>query len=265
MSEIWSERSINVRLKGGKVQFDDLVVFSVSISCQKTLSVLVRGGSDVTAAGGLEIILHAEVVGEDGCGGTNFGAHVADGRHTGAADAVDARPEVFYNGSRASFHREDTSNLQDDVLRAGPSLELAGQLDSDHFGTLQLPWNVCHHVNRVGTTDADAQTAQSSAVGGVRIGTDHQQARERVILEDDLVNDTGAGVPEADAVFRASGLQEVVHLLVDVLRALQILLTAHLRLDQVIAVDCGGHGNLRQSCGRRFIREVNGNVGRSAC
>lgn len=59
------------------------------------------------------------------------------------------------------------------------------------------------------------------------------------------MNDAGAGIPEAHAVLSASGLQKIVDLLVDVLGALEIFISADLRLDQVIAVDGGGHCNLR--------------------
>ena len=68
--------------------------------------------------------------------------------------------------------------------------------------------------------------------------------RESVVLEDDLVNDTAAGFPEADAVFGSGRGQEVVHLLVDVLGPGQVLVALNLGLDQVVAVDGGWHRHL---------------------
>lgn len=59
------------------------------------------------------------------------------------------------------------------------------------------------------------------------------------------MDDAGARIPETNAVFSARGLQEVIDFLIDVLGALQILRTADLSLDQVIAVDGGGYCDFR--------------------
>ena len=248
MSEIGRERSVDVRLQGGQVQFDDLVVFSVSVGSQEAFPVLVSGVGDLASSGGSQIILHTVIVGEQGGSGANLCAHVANGGHPGAADAVDAGAEVLDDRTGSSLHRQDASHLQDHVLGAGPAFQRASQLHADDFRTLQFPRYVGHHVNGVGAAHADAEAAQTAAVWRVRIGADHQQAGESVVLEDDLMDDAGAWVPETDAVLGAGRLQEVVHLLVDVFRALQIFLAAHLRLDQVVAVNRGRHGDFWQSC-----------------
>lgn len=62
-------------------------------------------------SGGFEVTLHAGVVGEDGGGGTDFCAHVADGAHSGATDAVYTRSMVLHNGSRATLDRQDAGHL----------------------------------------------------------------------------------------------------------------------------------------------------------
>jgi hypothetical protein len=74
----------------------------------------------------------------------------------------------------------------------------------------------------------------------VRVSTDHQTTGESVVLHDDLVNDTGTGLPETDVVLGGSGGKEVVDLLVDVVGTGQILLTTNLGLNQVVTVDGGG-------------------------
>lgn len=48
-----------------------------------------------------------------------------------------------------------------------------------------------------------------------------------------------AWFPETNSVLSTSGAEEVIDLSVDVLGPGQILVSANLRLDQVIAVDCG--------------------------
>lgn len=63
----------------------------------------------------------------------------------------------------------------------------------------------------------NAKTAQTASVGSVRVSPDHQQAGKGVVLQNDLMDDTGAWLPETHAVLGASGLQELVHLFVNVL------------------------------------------------
>ena len=60
------------------------------------------------------------------------------------------------------------------------------QLDADHARRLELPREIGHHVDRVGAADADRARAEAAAVGRVRVGADHQEAGEGVVLEDDL-------------------------------------------------------------------------------
>jgi hypothetical protein len=78
----------------------------------------------------------------------------------------------------------------------------------------------------------------------VRVGADHHAARERVLLEHDLVDDAGARRPEADAVARRRAPQEVVHLAVRHLRGLHVGRDALVRLDQVVAVHRRRHRRL---------------------
>ena len=42
---------------------------------------------------------------------TDLGAHVADGAHAGAGDAVHPRPEVLHDSPSASLHCQDAGNL----------------------------------------------------------------------------------------------------------------------------------------------------------
>ena len=58
------------------------------------------------------------------------------------------------------------------------------------------------------------------------------------------MNDSGSGFPESDSVLGSGRGQKVVDLLVEVLGPVQILLALNLGLDQVVAVDGGGHRHL---------------------
>jgi len=81
----------------------------------------------------------------------------------------------------------------------------------------------------------------------MRVGTDHQTTRESVILQDNLVNDTGAGLPETNVVLAGSSGKEVVDFLVDIIGTRKILVTTNLGLDQVVTVDGGGSGDGRHT------------------
>ena len=45
-----------------------------------------------------------------------------------------------------------------------------------YLGTLELPRDVCHDVNSVGSAHSDTEAAQAASVGGVGIRAHHQQA-----------------------------------------------------------------------------------------
>lgn len=145
-----------MRFQRGQLQFDDLIVLGVRIRRQQTL-VLIGGSGDFRASSRLQIILHPVIIWEDRGGGADLGAHVANGGHPGAADAVDAWTEIFHDGTGTALDGENTGHFQNDVLGAGPTLELARELHADHLGTLELPRDVRHNVDGIGTADADAQ------------------------------------------------------------------------------------------------------------
>lgn len=82
----------------------------------------------------------------------------------------------------------------------------------------------------------------------MRVGTDHQTTGESVVLEDDLVDDTRAGLPETDVVLGTRRRQEVVDLLVDLVGTSKILVTTNLGLNQVVTVDGGGGSHGGHAC-----------------
>src|SRR3989304_11545 len=82
---------------------------------------------------------------------------------------------------------------------------------------------------------------EPAAVGRVGVGPDHKPAGKRVILEDDLVDDAGAGLPEADPVLLRRRGEEVVDFVVLGDRPLHVLGRAALRPDQMVAVKRAGN------------------------
>ena len=129
------------------------------------------------------------------------------------------------------------------TLGRSPAAKLASKLDTNDLGGLELPGETSHDIDGVSSTDTNGGHTETTGVGSVRVGTDHKTTGESVVLEDDLVNDTRAGLPETEVVLGARRAQEVVNLLVDVVGASQILLATNLGLNQVVAVDGGRGGN----------------------
>lgn len=50
----------------------------------------------------------------------------------------------------------------------------------------------------------NAKTSKATSIGCVGVSADHEKAREGIVLQDDLMDDTGAWLPETHAVFRTS-------------------------------------------------------------
>lgn len=69
--KIGGEGTVDVRLKLGEVDFEELVIFCALIFL-KILGVGAREVTDVLALGGVEVVVHAVVEGEEGGGGTNL-------------------------------------------------------------------------------------------------------------------------------------------------------------------------------------------------
>ena len=118
-----------------------------------------------------------------------------------------------------------------------------------------------HHVDGVGSADADRDHAETARVGRVTVGPEHHPAGERVLLEHDLVDDPRARLPEPDAIFRRHRAQELVDLGVHVECVAQVGVGADARLDEVVAVHGRGHLYARESGGHELQeRHLRGRV-----
>lgn len=237
--KIGSEGTVDVGLELIEVDLNELVVLGIGIGAER-LSVLAREVTNVLTLGGLQVVVHAVVEGEDGGSSTNLGTHVTDGTHTSAGQGVNTGTVVLDDGTGTTLDGEETSDLKDDILGGGPAGHLTSETDTNDLGGLQLPGETSHNVDGISTTDTDSGATETTSVGGVGVGTDDQSTGESVVLKNDLVNDTGAGAPETNVVLGGSGGKEVVDLLVDVVGTGKILLTSNLGLNQVITVDGGG-------------------------
>ena len=98
------------------------------------------------------------------------------------------------------------------------------------------------------TADTDGHHAQSSSIRSVRVGAYHHSTGESVIFEHYLVNDSGARLPEADAVTRGYIAQKVVNFFVCFGCRSNVLLCSFVRLYQVVTVHGGGNSHFFFSC-----------------
>ena len=104
--------------KGGFVadthNLDALVVLGALICLEVVLESL-RIVGDVGALGGVEVVDHAVVEGEEGGRRTNLSTHVANGSHTRAREGFDTRTLVLDNGTSSTLDGQNAGNLEDNV------------------------------------------------------------------------------------------------------------------------------------------------------
>lgn len=162
---------------------------------------------NVIALGSLEVVDHTVVEGEHRSRRTNLGTHVTDRGHTRARKRLDTRTGVLDDSTSAALDRKNTSDLEDDVLGSSPAADLAREINTDDLGALKLPRDSSHNVDGVGTTDTASDHTETTSVGSMRVGTNHKTTGESVVFEDNLMNDTGAGFPETEAVLRGKSIR----------------------------------------------------------
>ncbi len=237
----------DVRLELGQIDFDDLIV----VLLRRLIDFGVRHKQvpaghgevgEIGPVGDVQVGDHLLIEGEHRGRGPELRAHVADRAFAGRADRLGAGAEVLDDLVRPALHGEQAAEIEDHVLRRGPTAQLAGQPHADQFRMEHFPGQPGHHFARVRAADADRQHAQAAAVRRMGVGADDQPAGERVVLQDHLMDDAGARLPEPDSVLLRGGREEIVDFPVLVHRAEQVLLGAHFGADQVVAVDRARHG-----------------------
>ena len=137
---------------------------------------------------------------------------------------------------------------------------MAGELDADELGELKLPWHSGHDVHRVGTAHSDGYHAEPACVHGVGIRPDHKSAREGIILKHHLVYDAGTWLPKSDSVLIRYRSEKIKNLVGFINGLLKICSCAYAGLNEVVAVNRGGHRYFFAAC-RHELQQ--GHLGRS--
>ena len=71
--------------------------------------------------------------------------------------------------------------------------------------------------------------------------TNHHGAGEGIIFQNRLMDDTGSGFPESDAIFRRDRGKKRINLRVDIQSGLEVCICPCFSLNEVIAMDRCGH------------------------
>mmetsp|Transcript_11978 Transcript_11978/g.32744 ORF Transcript_11978/g.32744 Transcript_11978/m.32744 type:complete len:250 (-) Transcript_11978:514-1263(-) len=247
-------------LQLAQVDLNHLVVLTALIRDQVLLEGLRQLGCPRPLRGH-QVLIHALVEGEDGGGGADLSTHVADGGHASGREGLSAWAMVLYNGASATLHGQDACHLEDDILVRGPLGQLAGQLHANHLGALQLPGQASHDVHRISAAYTNGSHAQAASIRGVGVRANHEEARNGIVLQYNLVDDARARLPEPHAILGTSSGKEVVHFLVghhgvlevsNATIAVPVALWRGSALNQVVAVDGGGNHGLGQPRGNEL-------------
>eukprot|EP00955_Chlamydomonas_euryale_P072936 361570-Chlamydomonas_euryale.AAC.6 len=201
--QVGREGPVDVRLQLAQVHLNQLVVAGALVGAQVVAERVCQLGG-AAAVCRHEVVVHALIVREHGRRRANLGAHVADGGHAGARHGLHTWAKVLDNGAGATLDGEDASDLEDDVLGGRPLGQLAGELDTNNLGRLELPRQAGHHVNSIRTTHTHGAHAQAACIGRVAISANHHEAWCGIVLQHDLVDDARARLPEAHAILGAS-------------------------------------------------------------
>ena len=193
-AQVGGVRSVDVRRERVEVNLNHAIVLA-SLVGDQVGAVLSRQPGNILPASLAEVLELALREGKNGGCGANLRTHVADGGHTSGGHGVHTLAKVLDDGAGASRDGQNVGNLENDILGRGPISEGTLQVDANHLWRLELPGQAGHDVHRIRAAHSHGAHAQTTRVGGVGVGTDHQAAGEGVVLQHRLMNDTRAGLP----------------------------------------------------------------------
>ena len=239
----------DVGLELGEIELDDAVVVLRGIGLDllvrfEQMLVLLHQRDETFLAGGAQVFRHVLVGREDRGRGAELGAHIGDRRLAGGADRARAGADIFDDRVGRAGDGQLAGDVEDDVLGRRPPAHAAGEVNRDVLRVEHLPGQSGDDLDGIGAAHSDGAGAETAGVRRVRVGADDQLAGEGVLFQHHLVDDAGAGPPEAQTVFGRRGTQKVIDLLVLGERLAQIGGALDPRLDQVVAVDRRRHRDL---------------------
>ena len=207
------------------------LIISTKLGC-----ILLGKGSNLLTTRLAEIFAGILVKWEDGAGSTQLCTHVTDGSLTRGRDAVEAIAKVFEDGIGTTLHSENAQDFENHILWSSPARELTREMHTDEARHLELPRLTCEHIHGIGTAYAHGYHTETAGIWSMGICTHHHTAREGIVLEYHLVDDTSSWSPEPDVIFLRYRLQEIIYLLVGLTCFRKVLSSTHVCTNQVIAM-----------------------------
>ena len=126
------------------------------------------------AARGLEIIDGRGVDRKEAAGRAIFRRHVADGRLVRDRQMIQARAEEFHEFADHALLAQNLGHRQHQIGRGDAFLELALELEADHFRQQHRQRLAEHRGFRLDAADAPAEHGEAVDHGGVRVGADQR-------------------------------------------------------------------------------------------
>merc|ERR1719154_263624 len=151
-AQVRGERTIDMWLKGVQINLNNLVILAVRVWAKKRILKFHGFVSNSLTLSSGEVVNHALVEGEHTGRSTKLSSHVTNGSHTSGGNAVDTFTKVFNNAHGTTLHRQDASNLENNILGRCPARQFTSKLHTNYTGTLQLPRDVSHHINSISSS-----------------------------------------------------------------------------------------------------------------
>ena len=183
----------------------------------------------------------ARIVRKKAASGSQLCTHIADGGTSRSRKGGHTLAEVLQDGIGAALGGQDTQQIQYDILGRGPSAEFAMQMHAYHAGHLQFPGLSRQHIHSVGSAYTYGHHAQSARIGRMAVGAYYHTAREGIVFQYHLVDNTGTGLPETDVILTRHRLQEVIHFTVFLHRLGQVGRCTYISPYQMVTVYRGRH------------------------
>ena len=182
-----------------KVDIDDAVILGIGIACQRDIIL----GS---ALGSEECLGHF-IGGEDGSGCAQFRTHIGNCGALGNGQCGHTGAAPLNNGTYTAFDRENTQQLQRDILGGNIGLQCTGEIHLEHLWHGDIVSAAAHGYCHIHTTCAEGQHTQAATGRGMAVGADECLTGLAKPLQVNLVADAVAGTGEMDTVLGCYGLK----------------------------------------------------------
>ena len=189
-------------LQAGKIDGNDPVILSIGITGQRHVVLFSALGLEESSGGFIR--------GENGCGGTQFCAHIGDGSTLGNGQCIHTGATPFDNGTHAALNRQDPQDLKAHILCGYKGIQLTGQFHLIHFGHGDIVSTAAHGNSHIQAARTKRQHTNTASGGSMAIRANQGLTGLTKAFQMYLVTDTVTGTGEIDTMLIGNGLQIAV-------------------------------------------------------